>query len=80
MLGFLKEAFSDNGVVSSSRLMMAVHAVAGITWVSFIVMKNHVLPDGATMAGVTGFVAAPYAINVAGNAVKAFGGKSGSGS
>lgn len=73
-MGFLKEAFSENGAASSSRLLMAFHAVMGSVWVCFFMWKapNHPLPDAATLAGITGFVVAPYALNAMKGAVQSF--------
>jgi hypothetical protein len=52
--------------------MMAIHALAGIAWVSYALMHDpaHHLPD---FSGVTLFVTAPYAINKFGSAASAIG-------
>ncbi len=71
-MSFLREVFSDGGSASASRLLMAYHALIGTAWVSFIVWKNHALPDAVTLAGITAFVVAPYGINAFKGAVMAF--------
>jgi len=71
-MNFLREAFSDGGSASASRLMMAYHALIGSAWVTFVVYKNHTLPDAVTLTGITAFVTAPYAVNAFKNAVTAF--------
>ena len=77
-MAFFREVFSeDDGQGSASRIIMLVHALAGIGWVSFFVWKGdghgaHNLPDAVTFSGVTAFVTAPYAINKLHAAVTAF--------
>lgn len=73
-MSFLREAFSEDGQPSSSRLMMAFHALAGASWVSYhiITAVGHPLPDAATLSGVTAFVVAPYAINAMKGAAQSF--------
>jgi hypothetical protein len=68
-MSFLREVFSEEGQGSASRVMMALHACAGIGFVSFHLFKNHVMPD---FSGVTLFVTAPYAINKLGSAADSF--------
>lgn len=62
-MSFLREAFSEDGQGSASRLMMGFHALVGAVAILHVVFHNHALPDAVTLAGVTGFVTAPYAIN-----------------
>jgi hypothetical protein len=71
-MSYLREAFSEDGQASSSRLMMAIHALAGIAWVTYALVHDpaHKLPD---FSGVTLFVTAPYAINKFGSAASAIG-------
>lgn len=71
-MSFLREAFSENGQASSSRLMMAFHAIAGTGWMSFFLHRNHALPDPVTIGAVTAFVCAPYGINAMKGAVQSF--------
>lgn len=73
-MSFLREAFSEGGQASSSRLMMAFHALAGATWVSYHIYAapTHPLPDAVTLSGVTAFVVAPYAINAMKGAAQSF--------
>lgn len=64
MKDFIRGVFSDGGDPSSSRILMFIHAALGGTWVTHIVFRaNGSIPDFGTMAGVTAFVTAPYAIN-----------------
>jgi len=79
-MNFFREAFSENGAASSSRLMMAYHALVGSSWVSYVVWKNHAVPDAVTLAGITAFVTAPYAVNALKGAVTAFAPKPNGGS
>jgi hypothetical protein len=62
-MSFLREVFSEDGQGSASRVMMAFHALVGALAVLHVSIHHHAIPDAATMAGVTGFVSAPYAIN-----------------
>jgi hypothetical protein len=68
-VSFLREVFSEEGQGSASRVMMALHAIAGISFVVVHLMKNGHLPD---FSGVTLFVTAPYAINKLGSAADSF--------
>lgn len=72
-MSFLREAFSeDDGRGSASRLMMAVHAIFVGVWGTVFVHHTHTIPDAVTMAGLTSFVTAPYAMNKIHAAVTAF--------
>jgi hypothetical protein len=72
-MSFLREVFSEpGGAGSASRVMMAFHAFIGSIAVLHVSIHNHVLPDAVTMAGVTAFVSAPYAVNKFGSAIAAF--------
>ena len=60
-----KEALSEDGVGSYSRYCGAACVSAAILWVSYLVFKNHALPD---LGGVSTFIAsgnAAYAANQA---------------
>lgn len=63
MKEFVKQAFSDNGQASSSRIIAAISTIASIAWISCLVHHNHALPDVATLGGVTAFGTAHYAVN-----------------
>lgn len=70
---FLREIFSeDDGQGSCSRVMMFLHAIAAIGWGTHYVVHTHTIPDPTTMAGLTGFITAPYAVNKMHAAVTAF--------
>jgi hypothetical protein len=44
-LAFIKSVFSDGGNGSFSRCGAAVIIGATISWVSYLVLKNHAIPD-----------------------------------
>ncbi len=71
-MSFLREAFSEDGEGSASRVMMGLHAIAGVAFIGHVVMHNHAIPDAMTMGGLTAFVIAPYAVNKAHAAISAF--------
>jgi hypothetical protein len=77
MTKFLREVFSEEGQGSFSRVASGLHVVAGLAWVSHFVWHTHVLPDAATMAGLSAFVVAPYGANKFANAFGARGGNQG---
>lgn len=60
---FLRKALSDNGVPSSSRLLAVLHSFAAVFCLVYVVLKNHVIPDGTVTAGLGAFATAPYAVN-----------------
>lgn len=74
MKQFLKDVFSESGAGSASRLMMALHAIAGIGFVAHHLAHGHPLAD-VPWPGVTGFVIAPYALNQGKSMIAAFAGK-----
>lgn len=61
--GFLKEAFSDNGEPSSSRLLTLLHSVVATFALVFYTIKTHLLPDGTTLGGLGAFTTAHYLVN-----------------
>lgn len=63
MLAFLKAAFSDNGTPSSSRIIAAISTLASVGWITYMLIHSHVLPDVATLGGLTAFGTAHYAVN-----------------
>jgi len=63
-VSFLRDAFSEDGQASSSRLLMAFHALLAAGWVTHHLYHGHPLSD-VPWTGVTGFVSTPYALNVA---------------
>ncbi len=65
---YLKQAFSDNGSPSSSRLLTAVHSLVACSVLIWVVVKTHTLPDGMTLTGLGAFSTAHYAVNRATNA------------
>ena len=72
-MNFIRQVFSeDDDRGSCSRVMMALHALAAIGWGTHFVIHSHAIPDPVTMAGLTGFITAPYAVNKFHAAVTAF--------
>lgn len=80
MKKFLREAFSENGVGSFSRVASGIHMVAGIAWVSHVVWHAHALPSGDSLAGVAAIMVAPYGANRLSSAIAALRGNGGGGS
>lgn len=73
-MSFLREVFSDGGQGSASRVMMGFHAFVGAAGFGHVVYHTHAIPDAVTMAGLTAFVTAPYALNALHKAVGLIGG------
>lgn len=67
---YLKQAFSDGGSPSSSRLLTAIHSLVACVVLLYVSIKNHGLPDGMTLTGLGAFSTAHYAVN---RATTAFG-------
>jgi hypothetical protein len=63
MLQFIKQAFSDNGSPSSSRLLTIPHSLAAIFVLVYATIKNHAVPDGTVCAGLGAFATAHYFVN-----------------
>ena len=61
--GFCREVFSDDGAPSFSRVVGGVLAGFACGWLTFLVVHNRALPDGATLTGLAALVSAPYALN-----------------
>lgn len=74
---FVTQAFCDNGVPSSSRLLTIPHVIASIFVLVYVTIKNHVIPDATVLGGLGVFATVHYAVNKAGNAVEAFSKKPG---
>lgn len=63
-MGFLREAFSDNGAASSSRIMTALHSLCAMgLLISFSYHNHGALPEVAVVAGLGGFATVHYAVN-----------------
>lgn len=77
-MDFWRGVFSDNGSPSASRILMLLHFIIGSIWGTHVVYHTHTMIDAVTLAGLTAFVTAPYALNCARNAVTAFAGAGGS--
>lgn len=64
MRAFLKAAFSDNGLPSSSRLLTGVHsAVACGCLIAAVVHNRGSLPDAIAVGGLGAFATVHYAVN-----------------
>lgn len=68
MKQFVKSVFSEPGGGGSwSRVSCAIQLAAVIVWVSYLVVKNHVLPD---LGSATIFCTAAYLGNKASGMLK----------
>lgn len=67
---FVKQAFSDAGTPSSSRLLTAIHSAVASFCLIYLVMKTHTWPDGTVTAGLGAFSTAHYFVNRASNMFK----------
>lgn len=63
-LDFVKKAFSDNGIPSSSRLLTVVHSVVACFALIYIIVRSplHTI-DGGVAAGLGGFATVHYGVN-----------------
>jgi hypothetical protein len=66
-LNFVKIAFSDNGVPSSSRLLSIPHFVVAGFSILWTTIKTGGHPDYLAITALSGFAVAPYAVNRASN-------------
>jgi hypothetical protein len=70
---FIKEIFNEeNGKTSFARIGSFLSLLAGVGWVSYLVYKNHVLPD---LSGISLFIGVPYGTNKFTNFIGQFTGK-----
>ncbi len=60
---FIKQAFSDDGQPSSSRLLTAATTASSIVALLSVVFKSGHLPDGMALTGLGAFASSPYAVN-----------------
>lgn len=75
MKKIFREIFSEpSGMLSWGRVASAIALVAGLGWVTHIVISTHSLP---ALDGITAFVLGPYGANKVATAVQAFAGKDG---
>lgn len=63
-LGFLKQAFSDKGQPSSSRLLTFLHSIVACFSLVYIIFRSptHTV-DGAVATGLGGFATVHYGVN-----------------
>ena len=69
MFGYLKNAFSDNGTPSSSRLLTVPHSLVAMGSIVYMTVKTGGHPDAITIAALGGFATVHYAVNRASNMV-----------
>lgn len=65
MLKWIKEMFTAGSGTSFARCSTAVTILVGCWSVVHVVLKTHALPDGGSLAGLGGWMTAPYAISKA---------------
>lgn len=69
---FIREAFSENNTGSASRILAGMVVLSTIFWITYLVLRNHTMPD---LAGPSLFIgsgtAATYGINQAKSVVGA---------
>lgn len=72
-LAFLKSVFSEEGEGSFSRVAQGAVVFSTLFWISYLVVKNHVMPDlnGPSLFIGTGAVG-HYGINKASEIISAF--------
>jgi hypothetical protein len=70
-LDFIKQAFSDNGTPSSSRLLTVLHSLVACSAVVYIIIRSplHTI-DGGVAAGLGGFATVHYGVNRISNAMQ----------
>ena len=73
LLKFFREVFSEDGQGSFSRVAQGSIVLGVIVWVTYLVLKNHALPDlgGPSLFIGTG-AAGHYGINKASDIIAAF--------
>ncbi len=61
----LKEIFSEvDGTLSFARVQSFIHSISGIGWItSFMIHNHHIIPDIATISGISAFILGPYTVN-----------------
>ena len=63
-MSFWKDAFSDGGAPSSSRVLTAFHSLCAIGVIANFSFHNHgAIPDFATIGGLATFSTVHYAVN-----------------
>ena len=60
---FIKQAFSDNGQPSSSRLLTAATTLSSVVALLSVIFKTWHMPDGMALTGLGAFASSPYAVN-----------------
>ena len=69
-LGYLKGAFSDNGMPSSSRFLTIPHSLTAIGCAIYMTVKTGGHPDPLALTALGGFATVHYAVNRASNMLK----------
>lgn len=73
-MGFWRGVFSDNGVGSSSRVLMGLFGITVCIAYLVVALHNHALPPAADTIAAGVFASTPYALNQAKAAVASFSG------
>lgn len=63
MRKFLRDAFSDNGTPSSSRLLTVPHSLVAMFVLAYVAIKTHSYPDAAQGSALGGFATVHYLVN-----------------
>lgn len=63
LVQYAKQAFSDNGQPSSSRLLAGVSVLSVLVGFLYVCFHTGHLPDGAASTGAAALATAPYAVN-----------------
>lgn len=66
MASFFREVLSDDGVGSFGRTGSMISLLAAIGWVTFLVIKTHMIPS---LEGPIAFLSAPYLITKASSTI-----------
>jgi hypothetical protein len=71
IIAYLKSAFSEvDGTGSASRLLALLSILANMVWVTYLVIRNHVMPDLTGSAMYVGASFTGYAANKVSDAFK----------
>jgi len=61
-MSFLKSALQDNdGTLNPTHLIAFILVIASVSWVSFLVIKNHTMPD---LTGIAYLLGGSGAMNI----------------
>jgi len=69
---FVRQAFCDNGVPSSSRILTIPHSIAAMFVLIYVTLKTGHSPDATVCAGLGSFATVHYLVNKAGSTISSF--------